>query len=335
MYFPTAGVTVDPWILALIGFTVGVCGGFFGVGGAFLVTPALNILGFPMAYAIGTDLAHIMGKSIIAVGRHRRLGNVDPRAGLVLVAGTLPGVEAGARGVLWLEHLGLSETVVRLAYIPLLLAIGAAMLVETLRTARRGAGGEAGLAAGEGLAARVRRLRWRPLISLPVSGIESISVWPLLAIALATGFCAGFLGVGGGFIRMPALLYLVGMPTHVAVGTDLLEVMFSGAYGTFTYALKGRVDVLAALVMLVGAAVGSQFGVTATSYVKGYRIRLLFALTVLAGAAAVALKQIGEGGAAAVLLLAAGSAVSLTIILALAAGIAAERQRSAAVGETR
>jgi hypothetical protein len=122
------------------------------------------------------------------------------------------------------------------------------------------------------------------------------------------------------------LIYFAGMPTRIAVGTDLLEVLFSGAYGSFTYALKGRVDILAALIMLTGAAVGSQIGAVATDHVKGYRIRLYFALTVLTTALAVALKQFGLGTAAAVILLGAGSAMSLAIIISLAASLIAERK---------
>jgi uncharacterized membrane protein YfcA len=316
MYFPISGVTVEPWILVLIGFAVGVCGGFFGIGGAFLVTPALNILGFPMAYAIGTDMAHITGKSVVSSLRHRKLGNVDVKAGLLLVLGTVPGVEAGARAIMWLEGLGRTETVVRWVYMFLLLAIGTGMLRDYLRGESR---------SGR-LAERLQAVRLRPLVSLPKSGIQSISLWLILGIGLATGFCAGFLGVGGGFIRVPALIYFAGMPTRIAVGTDLLEVLFSGAYGSFTYALKGRVDILAALIMLTGAAVGSQIGAVATDHVKGYRIRLYFALTVLTTALAVALKQFGLGTAAAVILLGAGSAMSLAIIISLAASLIAERK---------
>lgn len=324
MYFPAAGVTVDPFLLLLIGFTVGVCGGFFGIGGAFLATPALNILGFPMAYAIGTDLAVITGKSMVAAHRHRQMGNLDLRAGMLLVVGTIPGVEAGSRVVLWLERAGEIEGVVRLAYILLLTLVGGAMLWEFRCHRRQGAGRRR---SGGGMAGRIRALRWWPCLALPRSGIESISIWPLVGIAGATGFCAGFLGVGGGFIRMPALLYLIGMPTRVAVGTDLLEVLFSGAYGTFTYALKGRVDLLAALVMLVGAAVGSHLGAVATDYVGGHRIRLYFALTVLASAVAVALKQGGYNLAAAILLFSAGGIGTLAILLGLGVGLARERRR--------
>ncbi|MBI3948384.1 MAG: sulfite exporter TauE/SafE family protein [Armatimonadetes bacterium] len=331
VHFPVAGVTVDPWLLLFIGFTAGVCGGFFGIGGAFLVTPALNILGFPMACAIGTDLAHITGKSVVSARRHQQLGNLDVKAGMLLAVGTVPGVEAGARAIAWLERSGEIETVVRSTYVLLLAAIGGAILWDWWRHRRRQAGRRgaepAPYATEGGLAHRVRSLRWKPCVSLPRSGIAAVSVWALIGIAFATGFCAGFLGVGGGFIRMPAMLYLIGMPTRVAVGTDLLEVLLSGAYGTFTYALRGRVDLLAALVMLVGGAVGSHIGAIATDYVVGYRIRLYFALTALASAVAVALKQWGAGQAATVLLLSAGSAVTLAIILGLGAGLARERRR--------
>ncbi len=333
MDFLSSGVSIDPWVLILLGFSVGVCGSFFGIGGAFLVTPALNILGLPMTYAIGTDLAHITGKSVVASMRHHRMGNVDVRAGLLLILGTVPGVEAGSRVVMWLERIGEVDSVVRVAYILLLGGVGSVMLGDALRRARWPAGGEGSDKPRWSLATALRSLRWPPLVSLPRSGIECVSVWLIVGIAFATGFCAGFLGVGGGFIRMPALLYLLGMPTRIAVGTDLLEVMFSGAYGTFTYALKGRVDLAAALTMLLGASVGSHLGALATSYVEGYRIRLLFALTVLASALGVALKQMGHGQAAAAVLLSAGGITSLFILAGLAAGIARQKGSIAVVAE--
>lgn len=326
MYFPISGVTVEPWVLILIGFVVGVCGGFFGIGGAFLVTPALNIFGFPMAYAIGTDLAHITGKSVISTLRRKKLGNLDGRAGILLILGTIPGIEVGARVVMWLEHMRATETVVRSVYIGLLVIIGTAMRREWLWATKQAKGNGTATPARGRLAEKLHSLRLKPLVSLPASGIQSISVWLVIGIAFATGFCAGLLGVGGGFISVPAMLYLVGMPTKIAIGTGLLQVLFSGGYGSFTYALKGWVDIHAALIMLLGAAVGSQIGATATDHVKGYRIRLYFALTVLIGAVAVTLKQVGYGRIAAVVLLASGSAMSLAIILALVAGLMSERR---------
>lgn len=324
MFFPISGVTASPWLLILAGFTVGVCGGFFGVGGAFIATPALNILGFPMAYAIGTDLAHIMGKSLMATSLHRRLGNVDFRAAAALVMGTIPGIEAGARVVLWLEGLGALNAWVRWTYVFLLSSVSILMIVEVLRK-RSAAAGSPGPGGGDQedggrLARAIQGLRLGPLISLPASGIRSISLGVLLGIGLATGFLAGFLGVGGGFIRVPSLVYLAGMPTKVAVGTDLLEVFFSGAFGTFTYALKGRVDVMAALLMLAGAAGGTFIGAFATRYATGDRIRLYFAVTMLLTAGAVFLNQMGYAGVAAVLLFTTAAAMSLAIVFILGAG---------------
>ena len=130
------------------------------------------------------------------------------------------------------------------------------------------------------------------MISFPTSGIKSVSLWIILLIFLFTGFLSGFLGVGGGFIRMPALVYLIGVPTVIAVGTDLMSILFSGAYGCFTYALKGRVEFIAAFVMLIGASIGAQIGATAVKYIKGYGIRLLFAIMIVFAGCSIALEQI-------------------------------------------
>src|SRR3990172_5586957 len=123
MLLPFVGVEVNPFALVFIGFAVGVLGAFMGVGGAFVVTPALNILGFPMAYAIGTDLTHVAGKSLVASLRHNLLANIDYRMGLLMVLGTVPGAELGKRLILYLEGTGQVETVVRLVYIPFLVVL--------------------------------------------------------------------------------------------------------------------------------------------------------------------------------------------------------------------
>lgn len=331
MEFPIAGVTANPWLLVLIGYAVGVLGGFFGVGGAFVATPALNMLGFPMAYAIGTDLAHIMGKSLFATALHRRLGHVDVRAGLILAAGTMPGVELGARAVLALERHGLVESSVRWAYVVVLFLLALVILREVADYSRWRAGRVPGgeRPARPVLAESLHGLRWRPLVSLPVSGIQVISAWVLVGVGAATGFLAGFLGVGGGFIRVPALMYLVGMPARVAVGTDLMEVLFSGTYGAVTYALKGRVDVMAALVMLAGAVAGSPVGVYATRYAP-HRIKGYFAATMLASAASLLLRQFGYHEAGRLLLFGAAGMLCLLVMQGLAVGLWRQRRRAPA-----
>ena len=250
-----------------------------------MVTPALNVFGFPMAYAIGTDMAHMAGKSIVATAKHRKYGNVDMRLGLLMIIGTAIGIEGGAKTIMWLEKLGRVDFVVQITYMVLLFGLSSFMLYEYYQltkgqTDKSKPVTDAGTSA---LALKMHQIKIPPMVHLKVSGF-TISVWIILLVSAFTGFVAGFLGVGGGFIRMPALMYIIGSPTRVAVGTDLFEIVVTGAYGAFSYAMKGRVEIVAAAVMLIGAAVGAQFGTLATQYVKGLKIRLYFAVTMaLAG----------------------------------------------------
>jgi uncharacterized protein len=129
------------------------------------------------------------------------------------------------------------------------------------------------------------------MISFPASQIEAVSLWIIIGIFLSTGFISGLLGIGGGFIIMPTLIYLIGLPTIVAVGTTLITVLFSSAYGCFIYAIHGRVEIIAALILLVGASIGVQVGATAIKYIKGYGIRLLFAIMIVFAAMSVITEQ--------------------------------------------
>ncbi|MGD8793766.1 MAG: sulfite exporter TauE/SafE family protein [Anaerolineae bacterium] len=296
MYFPISGVTVNPLFLAAVGFLVGLLGGFFGVGGGFLAGPMMFLVGVPMNYVVGTDLAHMTGKSIVAARRHRVLGHVDVKLGLLMVVGTLPGVELGARLIEVLEDTGNIDLIVGLAYIVILVAIGlftAWEAVRALRLVRTEQMDAQDALAFQGMTQRIHHFRLPPLISLPDSGIESISLWVIMAVSFITGLRAGVWGVGGGFIRMPMLVYLVGVPTHVAVGTDLFSIVITAGYGTISHALKSNVDILMALVMQTGAAVGAQIGATATRYFVGPRIRLLFSILPFIGAALTILKLLG------------------------------------------
>ena len=145
----------------------------------------------------------------------------------------------------------------------------------------------------QGLAKRIQSVNIPPMLSFPVSGIECISLWMVLGVGFITGILAGSLGVGGGFIRMPMLIYVLGIPTHVAVGTDLFEIVFSSAFGTITHAIKGNVDILMALVMQTGAAIGAQIGANATRFFAGPRIRLAFSVLPLIGAIMVIIRLLG------------------------------------------
>jgi len=289
VHFPLSGVTIDPFLLAGIGFLVGLLGGFFGVGGGFLAGPMMLLLGVPGNFVVGTDLAHMTGKSIVAARRHRALGHVDLKLGMLMVVGTMTGIEVGAQLIEYLDSLaaGVLESVLTWVYLTLLLAISGLVFAEGFRATRvkvkKSMDADKTLLI-QTLAQRIQGIHLRPMVQLPASGIESISLWPILAVGFATGFLAGMLGVGGGFIRMPALVYILGVPTHVAVGTDLFEIVFSAGYGTLTHAFKGNVDILMALVMQTGAAVGAQLGAMGTRYVSGPRLRIAFAFLPLLGA---------------------------------------------------
>lgn len=298
MEFLVAGVTVNPLLLAGIGFLVGIMGGFFGVGGGFIAGPLMFWLGVPMNFVVGTDLAHMTGKSIVAARRHRTLGHVDIKLGLIMIAGTILGVECGARVIEVLEASGKVDTVVGVAYVVILLIISFFTAWESLRALRmiRTEHLDAKEALGfEGVTRHVQKFKVPPMISLPASGVGSISVWLIVGVGFITGLLAGVLGVGGGFVRMPMLIYVLGIPTHVAIGTDLFEIMISAGYGTLTHAIKGNVDVMMALVMHTGAALGAQIGAVLTRFLSGPRIRLLFSVLPLIGVLMVLFRLAGSG----------------------------------------
>jgi uncharacterized membrane protein YfcA len=298
MEFPIAGVTVNPLLLAGIGFLVGVLGGFFGVGGGFVAGPLMFWAGVPMNFVVGTDLAHMTGKSIVAAKRHRALGHVDVKLGLVMVMGTIPGIEGGARVIEALQVAGAVDAVIGLAYVLILLTVSFFTAWESLRALRTIRADRLAIQEVLGfksIARRVHSIDLPPMISFPASGIVSISLWAVLGVGFVTGLLAGALGVGGGFIRMPLLVYLVGIPTHVAVGTDLFEIVISAGFGTLTHAVKGNVDVLMALVMHTGAALGAQIGAVSTRFFAGPRIRLLFSGLPLLGALMVLARLLGAG----------------------------------------
>lgn len=296
MDFPIAGVTISPLLLAGIGFIIGILGGFFGVGGGFLGGPLMFWAGVPMNFVVGTDLAHMTGKSIVASRRHRAMGHVDIKVGLLMVAGSIVGIEIGARIIERLKTAGSVDVVVGVIYVVIQLAISIFTAWESLQALRaKGVDSvDKEEAIGfQGVTRCMQSINLPPVTSLPASGIKSISVWVVTGVGLFTGVLSGFLGVGGGFIRMPLLIYLLGIPTHVAVGTDLFEVVISAGFGTITHALKGNVDVLMALVMHTGAALGAQIGATATRFFSGPRIRLSFSALPLVGAVMVLARLLG------------------------------------------
>ena len=353
MFFPNAEVTINPALLVLLGLVVGTLGGFFGVGGGFLITGGLLVFGVPPLFAVGTGLTLIMGASIINTLKHRRLGHVDYKLGLLMVCGTIPGVLLAERLNAGLDAIGIAGPVIRYVYVVFLTLLGTFIIYDYVKSRRRAVGsddaGDAVTTAG--LTGKVQSLRLRPhsikipglgswptYVSLPVSGIERIPVYLPITVGFFVGLLAGLLGAGGGFILMPLLVFVLGVPTTVAIGTDLFQIIITGSVGTFSYAWGNHVDPLMAIIMLVAASAGSQLGTTATRYVDAGRIRVLYGITVLSGSVAVALKQASETSAGLDYLGAVASAVLLGVATVICGVIAvllmrAKRRAPAATQE--
>ena len=349
MFFPNAGVDVNLVYLLLLGFMVGTLSGFFGVGGGFLITGGLLVFGVPPLFAVGTGLTLIMGSSLINTLKHRKVGNVDFKLGGLLVIGTIPAVVLAERLNSKLEAWGVAEDAIRIIYVIVLAALGSFILYDYLKT-RIQASSQNHEVSTLRLAQRVRSLRIPPhsinlpgnisiptYVSLPTSGVDRISVWIPIGVGFGVGFLAGLLGAGGGIILMPLLIFMLGIPTTVAVGTDLFQIVITGSVGTLVYSLSNHVDLLMAVIMLSTASIGSQLGVVATRFVDAARIRSLFGITVLTASVAVALRQASDssgteflGSVASVLLLGVAGAMCILIAAMLVAAKVKSRELSPA-----
>jgi uncharacterized membrane protein YfcA len=292
IYFPVAGIEFNVLLLIILGFCVGVIGGFFGVGGGWIITPALNIFGFHMAFAIGTGLSSIFGQSLGAIKKHQRMGNVDWKLGAFSIVTSLLGFEAGSRVVIALEKAGEVGVIIRWCYIIFLAGLGSFMFYDYFvlheRQLKRMEERKLSQISGKslkvqtnGFSQKLHNINIPPMVSFPKSNIDQVSLWIIVIVFFCTGFLSGILGIGGGFIILPTLVYLIGLPTILAVGTSLMTVLVTAGFGCLIYALDGKVEVIAAVFMLFGASIGAQIGATAVKYIKGYGIRLLFAIMII------------------------------------------------------
>ena len=278
--FAIAGIEAPIFLLVLTGMTVGIVGGFIGVGGGYMVTPALIVFGFPGYMASGIDVTHICGKSVIATIRHRQLGNIDWVLGLAMVGGTMMGVEMGVRLLNLTKALGLSTIALLFGSVGIMIGLFVYTQIETHRSHKKiNELTESGATVGRELSvSRIphffQSIALKPIIRCHTARIV-VSMWVVVIVGVFTGVLAGFFGVGGGFIRVPALVYLVGASTHIAVGTDLLEIVVSGGYGALRQFMSGNVDMVAVFFMIIGAMFGAQFGSIATSFVRGPAIRYI------------------------------------------------------------
>ena len=310
-------------LFAGFGVLIGLLFGFFGMGGSFLVTPALMVMGYETDVAVASGLAFVFATSVIATLKHRDLGQVDYKLGVLMIAGTTGGIEVGKIGLHYLQDIGLADTVVSVIYVLLLGGIGLFVTYTAMGDSDGGglspdhdeADGEIDADEIPDIAKKIQSYRIPPMMKLR-GGIR-VSLWLILAVAFATGLLSGFLGVGGGFIRMPALFYLIGVPVPVAVGTDLFEIVFSGGIGSFLYAMDGAVNLTIVVPLLAGSALGARLGAAATDLVNEDDIKVYFGVMLLLGSIAVAVRQIGNAIDVPVL-----QTVSLVIIVGAAVLVA-------------
>lgn len=278
VYLPIAEISVNILVILGLGGMVGMLSGIFGVGGGFLMTPLLIFLGVPAAVAVGTEANQILAASVSGVIAHWRRGNVDFKMGTVLLAGGLVGSTLGVWIFALLRDLGQIDLVVRLSFIVFLGIIGALMLLESIFAIRR----------ARMPGAKRRRLHTHTwLHGLPLkmrfrkSRLYISAILPFMVGALV-GIMAALMGVGGGFIMVPAMIYVLGMPTAVVVGTSLFQIIFVTANVTFLQSVQTQtVDVLLAGVLLIGGVVGAQLGARIGARLKGEYLRGLLALIVL------------------------------------------------------
>jgi hypothetical protein len=280
VYLPIAEISVNVFLILGMGTAVGFLSGLFGVGGGFLMTPLLMFVGVPPAVAVGTEANKIAASSISGVMAHWRRGNVDVRMGLVLLAGGFVGSTAGVFLFGLLRAIGQIDLVIQVAYVIFLGIIGGLMLTETARTFLRKS------RMPKGTTAKLHQHTWLHGLPLKVRFHKSrlyISALLPLAVGFFVGMLAALMGVGGGFIIVPAMIYLLGMPTSAVVGTSLFQILFVTANVTFLQALHNNtVDIVLSLFLIIGGVIGAQLGVSYGSKLRGEWMRALLGALVLA-----------------------------------------------------
>ena len=278
IYLPIAEVSVNAFLLLGLGGIVGVLSGMFGVGGGFLMTPLLFFIGIPPAVAVATEANQIVASSFSGVLAHLRRRTVDLRMGTVLLIGGLIGAALGVVIFNYLKALGQVDLLVKLCYVVFLGIVGSLMFVESLNAIRR--------SKRPGAAPKRKKHNW--IHALPfkmkfrVSGLY-ISVIPPIVVGITVGILAAIMGVGGGFIMVPAMIYLLGMPTKVVVGTSLFQIIFVTAFTTLLHATTNfTVDIVLAVLLLLGGVIGAQIGIQIGVKMKAEQLRILLAIMVLA-----------------------------------------------------
>ncbi len=279
IYLPIAEISANIFILLSMGGVVGFMSGMFGVGGGFLMTPLLIFIGIPPAVAVATEANQIVASSVSGGLAHWRRRAVDVKIGLVLMAGGVLGSIAGVQLFKFLRKLGQVDLLISVSYVVFLGIIGSLMLRESIRAMR---------AVARGQAIHTRRagqhswfLKIPPRIRFRQSKLY-ISVFPPLLIGFIVGILAAIMGVGGGFIMVPAMIYMLHMPTNVVIGTSLFQIIFVTSTVTILHAVENHtVDIMLAFILMVGGVIGAQLGAVLGQKLRGEQLRALLALIVL------------------------------------------------------
>lgn len=279
VYLPIAEVSVSPFLLLGIGGVVGVLSGMFGVGGGFLITPLLFFIGIPPAVAVATSANQVVASSISGLLAHLRRKTVDLKMGSVLLTGGLFGAALGMLVFNFLKHLGQVDLAVQICYVVFLGAIGTLMFIESLAAIRKAS------KSGTQSAPKRRQRTWVHTLPFKMRFRASslyISVIPPALVGFGVGILSAIMGVGGGFIMVPAMIYVLGIPTKVVIGTSLFQIIFVAGFTTMIHASTNfSVDIVLALFLLTGGVLGAQLGTQIGARLKAEQLRILLALLVM------------------------------------------------------
>lgn len=279
IYLPIAELSVNAFVILGMGGAVGFLSGMFGVGGGFLMTPLLIFSGIPSSVAVATEANQIVASSVSGAIAQWRRGNVDVKLGTVLLIGGILGSIIGVQIVKVLRELGQVDLIISLSYVTFLGIIGSLMLVESLNAIRRRHAGKPVSMRKPGQHSWIHGL---PLKQRFKRSKLYISAIPPLLLGVFVGLLAAIMGVGGGFVMVPAMIYLLRVPTNVVVGTSLFQIVFVTAVTTILHATQNQtVDAVLALLLMVGGVIGAQFGVRVGQQLRGEQLRALLALLVL------------------------------------------------------
>lgn len=293
-YLPFAGVEINALLMFLIALLVGFLAGLFGVGGGFLMVPLVNmIFRVPMSVAAGTDILQITSTAASGALAHFKLGHVEMKLAVMLLCGSIPGGWFGVYLINGLKETGMAnlDYVTSIGWTCVVIVTGLMLTIEGYKAFKKrqknkergdesshDADGDDEVSIGIG--ARIQKLPMPPRVYLDKSDITVSAIIPVLA-GFLVGTMAGFFGVGGGIIMMPILVYVLGVPTVVAIGTDLFQMIFTASNATIAHAISGNIDYILALLMMTGAVIGAQIGARSSKIIHGSQIRVVFGIIVL------------------------------------------------------